>query len=243
MMPTKCWPKLSPPTYPMSISELSQALGVPPKWREELWPRFEQCALSVVAEGCELLRSDGRRGGHWREPHYSWALRGHLSDLCRSRNLPFYPSDERRLLSDEEFAQGADPKESPRIDFVMHWHNLEPSVYFGIEAKVLVTRAISGYRPWDTVNGYVAGGIKRYVDERYAASLPSGSMVGYVLAGPPAKLVARINKRIKDLPLRYTQLLELCASQRVMSEHYESAHPRVSGVEIRLHHLLVVFDS
>ena len=226
----------------MSISELSQALGVPPKWRREIWPLFERCALDLIAEGCELLRSDGRRADGWREEHYSWALCDHLSSLCRKKNLSFCPWDERRLLSDEDFARGVHPRESPRIDFVMRWHNVEPSVYFGIEAKVLVTRTIRGYKPWDTVNGYVADGIKRYVDEKYAASLPSGSMVGYVLAGPPAKLVARINKRIKNLPLRYTELLGLRASERVMSEHYESAHPRVSGAEIRLHHLLVVFD-
>jgi len=230
------------PNQTMSISRLSQELGAPPKWREELWPLMEESALELIQEACLLLKSYPERDTHWRERHYSLALFFNLIRLCESRDLPFVPMDERSQLSEEDFKAGSDPKKAPQIDLALYWHNLDRAVFFGVEAKVVVMTAVNKYTHSATIRGYVDDGMKRYVDGRYAANLKTGAMVSYVLSGKPSELVPKINDRINILPLPCTQLLIPCPIPAAPKDRYESKHPRERMPEIRLCHIFVVFN-
>lgn len=234
------WPR--PWWQRMSLADLSRKIGVPPQWRQEIWPLFELAALELVGEACGELARDRRRTEHWREAHFSWALYEHLERLCRTRNLAFSPREEQRLLSDEDLQYGTDPRSAPRIDFLLRWHNLDPKVFFGLEAKILVATGVGSYTPAGTIRGYVDEGMRRFVESRYAESLPVGAMLGYVLSGAVAQITGRINARIEELPLPCHEPLVPKPMTTCPADHYESVHPRSKGGEIRLHHLFTLFE-
>jgi hypothetical protein len=223
------------------LAELRSKVGVPPVWRNEVWPLFEQAVLDLIAEGCRRLQSDRRRDASWRERHFSWALNEHLEAICREHDSPLSPRDERRLLDANGFADGDDPDQAPRIDLVVRYHNVPSDVYFGIEAKILVDKCIGNYSPKRTVIEYVEEGMKRYVDDKYASHLPCGAMVGYVLSGKFPELVKEINEAISETKLPYEQLLKGCNIAGEFHTH-DSRHPR-SSTSICLSHFFVVFTD
>jgi hypothetical protein len=127
------------------------------------------------------------------------------------------------------------------IDLVVRWHYREPEPSFAIEAKVLVISRVGSYKPWDTVHDYVANGMKRFVDGKYAGGLPTGAMVAYVLSGTTDELVININERIASLPLACDIPLAVHTADPPNRPKYESKHPRARRSQIRLLHTFVVF--
>ncbi len=224
----------------MLIAEHARVADIPADWRRTVWPAFEKNVLGLLEEACSLLRQDARRHAGRLERDYSWILLRHLERLCRRRNLPYSPRYDPPLLSDDEFAAGASPHQAPLLDLLIRWHHLQPDLYFGIEAKVLVTKKFRSYKPWDTIDAYVSKGMNRFVVAKYAALMPAAAMVGYVLIGNPPHLVAKINTRLAKLgfPCSEPLILEGQASMA----RYGSVHPRLGMDVIRLHHLFVCFE-
>ncbi len=224
----------------MSLAEGSSPTGVPLNWRQAIWPAFEIAVLQIICDGCRLLRSDPLRQESWEERHYSWALCRHLRHICRKRNLSFSPQYDDDILSDAEFAEGMSPKSAPKLDIAVRWHHLIPEIYFGVEAKILVTTTVRSYTRSKTVIGYVDDGMVRYVAGKYAAELPTGSMIGYVLDGDTTDLVDRINGRIKNLPLPCEEPLAMHSETTRALPRYCSNHPRGGTNPICLHHFFVL---
>jgi hypothetical protein len=126
---------------------------------------------------------------------------------------------------------------------VVRWHYREPEPSFGIEAKILVASKIGSYKPWDTVDDYVAQGMKRFVEGKYGASLPTGAMIAYVLSGTPTEHAVRINERIAILPLACDHPLAIQASELRVAPNYESKYPRDNHDQIHLIHIFIDFED
>jgi hypothetical protein len=221
----------------MPVADHTRSARIPAAWKSIIWPGFELSVLGLLEKACELLRDDPRRSANWLERHYSWAFHRHLEQLCRQHNLPYSPRYDPPLLTDEEFAAGASPHDAPLLDLLIRWHHQEPDLYFGIEAKILVTERVGSYKPWDTVDSYVSEGMHRFVVGKYAARMPAAAMIGYILAGAPPKLVAKINQHLASTDLPCDEPLTLVESER--NALHRSRHPR-SGLEvICLYHLFI----
>lgn len=227
----------------MTLADLVQAPESSVEWRDAIWPRFETAMLVLISQACQLIQNDVRRSAGWRETSYTWALKGHLWKLAGRSPIPVFVEYDGAVLSDEDFAAGVSPDRALKIDLVLHLlHQPEPTVYFGVEAKILVIDGVASYTAASTVSDYVDEGIQRYVDGRYARMLPAAAMIGYVLTGATKDLVLRINERIRSRPVPCDVELAPHAGP-VLPDHHASVHPRVQGGPIRLHHALITFQA
>lgn len=222
----------------MAIADLVTEPPVPPEFAQRAWEAFEERSLALIGSACERLKKDGKNP-KWKETQYSWALLRHLRVVCK--DSPMYPGYDEVLLSDEDFDAGVAPQNAPKIDLVVRRLNGAPSVYYGVEAKILVSKAVGSYTRAKTVAYYVHEGIQRYIDGRYGRGLASGALVGYVLNGSAAESVDSINQRVSDHGVSCAKPLCACGPPPPWPDHYDSLHPRSSGDQIRLHHLFVVF--
>jgi len=225
----------------MALADYSYSTRVPANWRESVWPSFEADVLQYVDHGCRLLQEDTERTDDWKERDYTWALIRHLERTDVDRWEYLSPRYDEKALTDAEFAAGKSPHSAPMIDLVVRWHYREPEPSFAIEAKILVNNRVGSYKPWDTVHDYVADGMKRFVDGKYAGGLPTGAMVAYLLSGTPDELVISINERIASLPLACDNPLAVHAIEPPNRPKYESKHPRTARSSIRLMHTFLVF--
>lgn len=102
------------------------------------------------------------------------------------------------------------------------------------------TVASARWRP-----SYVTDGLRRFVTEKYAAGLPVGCMLGYVLDGdaPAAhtKVLAAIRARRDDIRLRGepTRQLSIGPASRLLTRH--EREPTSPEIEVR--HALLPFPS
>jgi hypothetical protein len=224
----------------MALADSCNSSRVPSNWRESVWPSFEADVLEYVDHGCQLLQAETETA-EWKERDYTWALIRHLERTNVERWEYLSPRYDEKALTDMEFAAGKSPHTAPMIDLVVRWHYREPEPSFAIEAKVLVASGVGAYKPWDTVHDYVAEGMNRFVDGKYAGGLPSGAMVAYLLSGTPEELAIKINERIASLPLACDIPLRVHKADPLNRPKYESKHPRATRSQIRLLHTFLVF--
>lgn len=227
----------------MALADLVHVAAGSAEWHDAIWPRFEADVLALIALACQRVRDDARRDPRWQETHYTWALRGHLASLASRSPLPIFVEYDGAVLSEDDFAAGVSPNKAAKIDLVVHLlYQPVSTIYFGVEAKVLAVSSFGGYTAFATVRGYVDRGIQRYVDSKYARSLPAATMIGYVLNGATNDLVQRINERIRSRPIPCDNELEPLAGP-VLPDHHRSSHPREAGGSIRLHHGFITFPA
>jgi hypothetical protein len=215
--------------------------GVPPEWRDKIWPSFEKGAADLLCAALVELKADARRRKQWDERLYSWCVLLHMERLCRHENLPYSPRYDHPMISDEDIEKGKSPKAAPLLDLLVRWNKDVAEIYFGIEAKILVGKKVGSHKPWDTVNEYIEEGMRRYVDGKYARELPTAAMLGYVLSGECSEIVARINDQIDTLKFPCTKKLAEHTDTLAPDGNYESAHPRTDLANIRVLHLFVMF--
>jgi hypothetical protein len=225
----------------MSLADQVQSTRVPDDWRETIWPSFQADVLAYIDRGCELLQGDEGRRPEWRERDFTWALIRHLERIQEDRWEYLAPRYDETHLSDEDFAEGESPHRASIIDLVVRWHYREPQPHFAVEAKILVMHTIGNYKPARSVEEYVLKGMKRFVEEEYAAGLPAGAMVGYILSGTPAELAEKINTQIREAPLPCETPLSCRIAGPTRRPQYESSHPRPSATIILLTHIFIVF--
>lgn len=225
----------------MSLRDLQPA-GVPANWRRTIWPAFEIKVIELLCAGCVRLRRDKRRRTEWEERHYSWAVVRHLENLCCEQNLSFSPRYDLQELSDEEFAAGKSPKSAPLVDVCLRWHQHIPEIRFAVEAKILVVRTVRSYRPGKSVDDYVEKGVRRFLDEKYARSMPAGAMIGYVLNGTAVQLVPKINEQMESQQVSQNGPLGRVHTLAPEIPCYQSNHI-ANGNTLRLHHVFVEFAA
>jgi len=221
---------------------------VPPNWRRTIWPGFETEALGVIGAACIRLKGDSRRRSDWEERQYSYALKRHLEDICLEQNLSLSPRYDEIELSDQEFAAGKSPKSAPVLDICVRWHHNVPEIRFAVEAKILVTRTLRHYRPGRSVDEYVSKGMCRFIggkdarEIKYGREMPSGAMLGYVLAGRASDLIGPINGALAQQQVPFEQALAVCLAKISNLPTYFSSHKRDGSDVFVLHHLFVEFD-
>ena len=152
------------------------------------------------------------------------------------RELPFRVSVEDSLTHPVTYA------EAGRIDLSLHpvGSNRE-ALYFALEAKRLRVRYDSGLHA-NTAEYTGKEGMLCFISGQYAAAMPQGGMVAYVMDGN----VAAAKVAVRDRILKEAKLLclpsggDLVASRHKATEARlaESAHQLKSG-PLLLHHLFL----
>ena len=92
---------------------------------------------------------------------------------------------------------------------------------------------------------YVKEGLTRFVDEKYAATLPVGCMLGYVIDGnttnAKSKIYSAINENKSDIKLKVkpSSLPSIGRMKRFSSRHIRT----ICNLEIEILHALVPFSN
>lgn len=219
-------------TVGMPLADRFAPLGPRPVWRSELLPLFEEMVLDVLVQAYERLRASGRLRVTWTENRLSRALLFFIDEVADEQRLPFFAHDEARLLDDDEASLDDNPDEAVRIDLAVRHSGMRRPEYYGVEAKVLTSKTLGSRRPGASVSAYVAEGIARFANGSYAAGHPSAAMIGYLVAGDAAALVASINAELG----KCRQLLRRASSIGSFLDHFASEHDCPKG-PILLHHL------
>lgn len=111
--------------------------------------------------------------------------------------------------------------------------------FFTIECKRLHVTTASGFR--HLAVEYVDEGLQRFVDERYAATLSCGAMVGYVMDNDVKRALASVRADIdaKRAQLKMKMPLQVpCTIMPTEQFSAESGHKRTNG-EFTAYHLLL----
>lgn len=90
-------------------------------------------------------------------------------------------------------------------------------------------------------SGYLNGGVKRFVELKYAKNDTHAGMVGFVIGGETDKIVDRLRKKVEGFYFSpgYEYLLnEPCSAWR---ESFQSRHDRLDDTSIHLYHLFFEF--
>lgn len=119
------------------------------------------------------------------------------------------------------------------------------TVFFVVECKRLRVTTDAGFR--HLADEYVAEGMQRFVDGKYACGLPCGGMLGYVMDDRLDDAFAKVQEEI-DLR-RATLKMTAKNSVRIPSSKLpryrwsaDSFHKRADG-DLCIHHLLVGFGG
>ena len=219
----------------MSLSEFASSLGEASAWDDAIWPRFLECSLVLITEAFAALLDQAQWTDEWHETQFTAALQ-----LCMfgrneasSPRLPIEIHHERQVLEPPKILSGVKhPNSSPRVEIILRHISMPIRTYLACEAKMLTTKTIGNRTPKASVDFYVRGGMRRFIEGEYAAHVRFGIMIGFVLIGPIAAITARISDTV--IRERLPFLLNLTpAASPVCSGHYFSEHPRQGG-QIRL---------
>ena len=197
-----------------------------------------------------------RRLADWLTPHIVAAVPGCTRSLgvqptedAISRNLVVALRAERMVRSRfqliyhfKPLRQDADgnSQSTGQIDIVAFPSASEmKDSYLSFECKRLNVSTESGFR--SRAPEYVAEGVWRFVEERYAEGVPFACMIAYVLDGDTASADTAIRKAILDASE------EMCLDGHPVSRpdvgsciRFETVHKRIwSNTDIRILHILV----
>lgn len=151
------------------------------------------------------------------------------------RGLPFRVHVEHSLTDPVTF------EEAGRIDLCLQPGSHNEEVYFAFECKRL--RVPYGKTLSNNIAAYVGkAGMGCFVTGQYAAGLPHGGMIGYIMDGNVARAKVLLKKRIG---LEAANLLLVSRTDLRASRHYpsesrlaESEHQLTTG-QLVLHHVLL----
>lgn len=235
------------------LADLAHSCGPPPSpWRDNLWPGFVKFLLQLIVDAHAQLKAANICQPTWRENQFSAALLLHIWQIrdAGEDGVPFafIPEGESRILL-EAIIKGKvkgkdDPDKAKRIDFAFRHTGMNRTTYFGVEAKVLTDKTIGTRKPGVSKSDYVNKGMLRFVDGRYSDGLQVGAMVGFIISGTYTSMASEIEREVitSKLPVK-SNLVPVAVDPRCPS-HYQSEHPRASGLDILLHHLFFqVFDG
>lgn len=155
-------------------------------------------------------------------------------EKCR-RGLPFRVHVEHSLTDPVTF------EEAGRIDLCLQPGSHDEELYFAFECKRL--RVPYGKTLSNNISAYVGKvGMGCFVTGQYAAGLPHGGMIGYVMDGNVARAKALLKKRIvlEAASLLVVNGTDLQASRHnpAQSRLAESEHQLKTG-RLILHHVLL----
>lgn len=222
----------------MSLTEYAQSFGEASAWDDEIWPRFLEYSLKLIAKAFDDFLVRASWTSSWHETQFTAALQICIFDLRRASCLPIEIHLERQVLDPGRILAGLDdPDSAPRVEIVFRHISMPIQTYLACEGKILTTKTIGNRKPKASFDYYVEGGMRRFVDGEYAAHMRVGVMIGFVLAGPVATVAARIAETViaTSLPVRVNLTP---AAPPACGGHYVSEHPRAGNEEIRLEHLL-----
>ena len=170
----------------------NSAFGAPALLALELSPEIERTVLQLVVDGFERWKVGGfKRFGDY-EDHYTARLVACMKEIRRERNTSLVPRFQHVELSDAMLEGLEDPAHAPHIDMVVSSDAFAEDVYLSIECKRLA--------PGDLARLYVVCGIDRFVRGYYGAKAQSGAMVGYIVNGTSAAVLARVNSQVARAP-------------------------------------------
>lgn len=222
------------------MAHTRHASGASQTFVEAMWRGFVDEALDVTVEAYERLGV--RAPAAWQgkqEGTFTVNLKMVIDEIVRERSLAWVcPIESPELIS--EMQSGAVPlKHAKRTDMTII--EVVPGTdyaRFVFECKRLHQRNITYSKE------YVDHGMARFiVEESYASGLADAGMIGYILCGTPAELAEQINGYLMHVLTTEECLLRDTAPLRSL-ETYTSAHTcRRSHRDLRLHHLLLPFDT
>ena len=128
-----------------------------------------------------------------------------------------------------------------RNDIIFFHRSISQRIHFVVECKRLHVRTNSGFK--HLADEYVDEGLMRFVNGRYAAGLPCGGMLGYVMDNDTSAAFDRVKNEIlqKLSPLKMRDSKDLKHPSAVLPHCPHSAdtiHLRKDG-KFKVHHVLV----
>lgn len=151
-------------------------------------------------------------------------------------NFPFQVWPEMTLLEED---QVGDEEEEFRIDLMFTYGNDE-HVYLGFEAKRLNLVTKKGVKA--DAPHYTQKGMRRFIDCQYAAGLPMGGMIAYVMDGDCIGARTSLEKRLAvdavDLGLGNPPHLTRSSLFPACNEVLETRH-LVTGITFLVHHVIL----
>lgn len=149
------------------------------------------------------------------------------------------------IHSQLELLEESEHKVSPRgyLDIAVVLDS-NHDTYIAFECKRLNIAKGNGVRA-SLATEYVKDGVRRYVSEQYADSLPVGAMLGYVLDGDvdwsKSKIVAALKKCSHLMQISPgSEILDLPAMDSIV--RFATNHMRNDGSDIEVRHSLLPFS-
>ncbi len=210
------------------------------------WEAFVQYSLKITVEAYQRMREDCVARRDWEENTFTACL---AENYIRSLAFPFvYVIPHVKVYTPEMKTGKASTKHANEIDIRLFgsWEENYHQIHFVWECKRISDRNLDKEND-SLVAEYVTGGIDRFIDGEYAASLDDAGMLGYVLLGEVADMVRDINRSMQE-PHRKRRLstsdyLVPTAAIENFDDIYQSRHLRKDNRSpIRLHHLFLTFD-
>lgn len=198
--------------------------------------------LAAVLRCSNTLR---KRSSTEHETRISNRLRRLLIQDTELRKRPIHLDLEAYLYNDD----ATEEKPTGRLDFrfLYSTQTRHPWPYFAIEAKRL---HVTFPRRWDScVSKYVTGhqGMMCFIEQRYAQSLASGGMLGYVFDGDidqaRASVAASIEKNQKKLKTTHPFMLAVSSVLPGDSRVHETIHALAHGDFLIYHVFVAVLDD
>jgi len=178
----------------------------------------------------------------------AWGLEPRITAVFRDALIEAYDVAGRKwfITLEDPITDPTFGTELGRNDLRIYPQNhCRQTVFFVVECKRLRVTSDSGFK--HLADKYVEDGMQRFVDGRYACSLPYGGMLGYVMDNRLDDAFAKVQEEIEA---QRTKLkIETEHSLRTPSSTLpdyrwsaDSVHERV-GDKLCLHHLLVAVSA
>ena len=218
----------------MSIRVIASPIFEPIDLANELGPKGIREILEIMWIAFHDMQNDNVNIIGYSENQITekWSMRlqkrWYEENRATRLNCRLYP-----VVQHEDITLAKKRGQSPTIDFCFRTWDVNDR-YFGAECKNLEENNDA------LIKRYISTGVYNYIKGRYGSSSSESALVGYILSGSIANIVADLSSKLaKEKP---EPVKNLYRDLSYDDPHFNSIHIRqIDGQNIVLHHLMFSF--
>ena len=193
--------------------------------------------LRIVEDGWARAAATSGMGADHDEVKITERLRDGMREAANARviemKLVVLPGTESRSHPDVAKPDGRTDISLLLIEIFLRYGEHDPHA-------VIECKRIAGCRA-DLCRAYVLEGIDRFRSGKYGGNHSIGFMIGYLIAEDANSAVSGVNRYLE----RKSRTVESLDRSNLVAASWawESAHSRISGSPIKLHHAFLAFSA